>query len=311
MVQEREIRPSEGYFPLFVWLTALLASPVGLGFSIRLGSPALAAASALLFVTAFIAIFGLIVINPNESKVLVLFGSYKGTVKEPGFFYVNPFYTKRKLSLRVRNFETGVESTPETKNEHGIVTSPARHTRRPSKVNDRDGNPIEIAAVVVWKVVDSAAALFQVDDYEGFTQMQCESALRNLATRYHYDSDDETVHSLRGNTDEVAAQLKVEVQERVTKAGVEIIDARISYLAYAPEIAAAMLQRQQATAVIAARQKIVDGAVGMVEMALARLTADKLVELDPERKSAMVSNLLVVLCGDRAPHPVLNVSSIY
>jgi len=231
---------------------------------------------------------GLFMVNPNEGVVLQLFGDYVGTVKVPGLRWANPLYSKKKVSQRVRNFETG-------------------HL----KVNDQDGNPVEIAAVVVWRVVDTAEAVFEVDSYENYVHVQSEAALRNLATAYPYDAHEEKVMSLRGNTAEVAAHLKVEIQDRLAKAGVEVIEARISHLAYAPEIAAAMLQRQQASAIIAARQKIVDGAVGMVEMALDRLARNQVVELDEERKAAMISNLLVVLCSERGSQPVVNAGSLY
>ena len=231
---------------------------------------------------------GLFTIAPNEGKVLQLFGKYVGTVREPGLRWANPFYTKHKVSLRVRNFETGK-----------------------LKVNDKRGNPIEFAAVVVWKVVDTAEAVFMVDDYEHYVHVQSEAAGRNLASGYPYDVFEEGEESLVSHTAEISEQLKVEIQDRLEKAGVEVIEARISHLAYAPEIASAMLQRQQADAVIAARRKIVEGAVGMVENALELLSHQKLVELDDERKAAMVSNLLVVLCGDSRPQPVLNTGSIY
>lgn len=235
-----------------------------------------------------IAFAGLIVVNPNEAKVLVLFGKYAGTVKQDGWYWVNPFLSKRRLSMRVRNFET-----------------------ERLKVNDLDGNPIEIAAVVVWRVVETAEASFRVDDYVHFVHVQSESALRNMATHYTYDSHEDGQVSLRGHTDEIADKLRSEIQNRLVQAGVEVIEARISHLAYAPEIASAMLQRQQASAIIAARQKIVEGAVGMVEMALEMLNRKQIVELDEERKAAMVSNLLVVLCGDKAPQPVVNTGSLY
>jgi hypothetical protein len=228
-------------------------------------------------------------IAPNEGKVLQLFGAYRGTVKHPGLRWANPFYSKKKISLRVRNFESGK-----------------------LKVNDHVGNPIEIAAIVVWKVVDSAEAMFQVDDYQQFIKVQTESALRNLASQYAYDAYEELAVSLRSHPAETNLQLKQEVQDRLAQAGIEVIEARISHLAYAPEIAGAMLQRQQASAIIAARQKIVDGAVGMVEMALERLARENVVHLDDERKAAMVSNLLVVLCGERAHvQPVINTGSLY
>ena len=231
---------------------------------------------------------GFLIINPNQAAVAQLFGEYVGSVKEEGFWWMNPFYMKHRISLRIRNFESG-------------------HL----KVNDRDGNPIEIAAVVVWKIVDSAEALFNVDDYENFVRVQSESALRNMATSYPYDAHQDGVLSLRGSTGEVAEKLKGEIQERLSKAGVEVIEARVSHLAYAPEIASAMLRRQQANAIIAARQRIVEGAVGMVEMALERLNRNGIVHLDEERKAAMVSNLLVVLCGERAAQPVVNTGSLY
>ena len=231
---------------------------------------------------------GLFVVNPNEARMLQLFGKYIGTVREPGIRWANPLYTKRHVSLRVRNFET-----------------------ERSKVNDTDGNPVEIAAVVVWKVTDTAEAVFEVDDYEHYVRVQSESAVRDLATRYPYDTDDENQTSLRGATTTIAGYLRKEIQARLDKAGVAAIEARITHLAYAPEIASAMLQRQQAGAIIAARQRIVEGAVGMVEMALEKLSHQNLVELDEERKANMVSNLLVVLCGDRSAQPVINTGTIH
>ena len=235
-----------------------------------------------------VCLFGFFVVNPNEGRVMQLFGDYKGTVKTAGLRWANPFYTKRHISLRVRNFESGR-----------------------LKVNDNDGNPIEIAAVVVWRVVDTAEAVFEVDNYENYVKVQTEAAVRNLATRYTYDSHEEHQTSLRGSTAAVAKDLQHEIQERLAKAGVNVIEARLSHLAYAPEIAAAMLRRQQAGAIIAARQKIVEGAVGMVDMALARLAESNQVQLDEERKAAMVSNLLVVLCSDRDAQPVVNTGTLY
>lgn len=231
---------------------------------------------------------GFFMVNPNEARVLQLFGDYRGSVRTPGLRWANPFLTKARISLRVVSFESGK-----------------------LKVNDLDGNPIEIAAIVVWKVVDSAQAAFEVSSYGEYVKVQSEAAVRNLASRYPYDAHDEAKFSLRGNAAEVSEHLKREIEERVGLAGVEILEARISHLAYAPEIAQAMLQRQQAAAIIAARAKIVDGAVGMVEMALERLGRNKVVELDGERRAAMVSNLLVVLCGERAPQPVVNAGTIY
>lgn len=231
---------------------------------------------------------GLFIVNPNEARVLTLFGKYGGSVKRDGFHWANPFYVKRRISLRIRNFESAQ-----------------------IKVNDLEGNPIEIAAVVVWRVVETAEAVFEVDNYEHYVKVQTEAAVRNLATHYPYDAHIDGHMSLRANTAEIAEQLKGEVQERLHKAGVEVLEARINHLAYAPEIAAAMLQRQQAGAIIAARQRIVEGAVGMVEMALDLLSQRDVVNLDNDRKAAMVSNLLVVLCGDRNTQPVVNTGTIY
>ena len=232
--------------------------------------------------------FGLTVVNPNTAKVLLLFGDYRGTIKSPGFWWVNPLTARRVVSLRVRNFESSK-----------------------LKVNDHIGNPIEIAAIVVWRVVETAEAMFQVDDYEHFVHVQTESAVRVLATAYPYDAHEEGQISLRASGEDVSHRLRQEIHERLTKAGVEVIEARISHLAYAPEIANAMLRRQQATAIIAARQKIVEGAVGMVEMALDLLNSKQVVQLDEERKASMVSNLLVVLCSDRDAQPVVNAGTLY
>ena len=258
-----------------------------------------------------IGLFGFIVVNPNQAKVIQLFGKYVGTLKDTGFFWANPFYWTTKVSLRVQTFETGQVVTPEKKDVTGKVLEAGSRHRQPSKVNDRDGTPIDIAAVVLWRVVNTAEAVFQVDKYEEYVQMQSEAALRNLASRYSYDGHEEATLSLRGNTEEIAAQLVIDLQERMHRAGVEVLESRISYLAYAQEIASAMLRRQQATAIIAARQKIVEGAVGMVEMALEMLSKKEIVQLDNDRKASMVSNLLVVLCGDRDAQPVVNTGTIY
>jgi regulator of protease activity HflC (stomatin/prohibitin superfamily) len=231
---------------------------------------------------------GFFMVNPNEAKVLQLFGKYIGTAKDPGLRWANPFLAKRAVSLRVRNFESGK-----------------------LKVNDSTGNPIEIAAVVVWKVVDSAEAVFEVDDYEEFVTIQSEAALRNLATTYPYEAHNDGDVALRSDPQQIAGALRSEIQARLEKAGVEVIEARISHLAYAPEIANAMLRRQQASAIIAARTQIVDGAVGMVEMALDKLAEKHVLELDEERKATMVSNLLVVLCSEHDATPVLNTGSLY
>jgi regulator of protease activity HflC (stomatin/prohibitin superfamily) len=246
------------------------------------------AGSVILF--AFFAFLckGFFQVQPNQGVVLLLFGRYAGTARETGLRWTNPFLTKRAVSLRVRNFESSK-----------------------LKVNDADGNPIEIAAVIVWQVVDTAEAVFQVDDYENYVHIQSESALRQMAQSYPYDAHDDGKPSLRSHGDEITAHLRDQIQERLGRAGVQVLEARISHLAYAQEIAQAMLQRQQAGAIIAARTKIVEGAVSMVQMALERLSQQQIVELDEERRAAMVSNLLVVLCGERGTQPVLNTGSLY
>jgi regulator of protease activity HflC (stomatin/prohibitin superfamily) len=243
---------------------------------------------AVVMIIDFFLLGGLFMVNPNEGRVLQLFGKYVGTAKTEGLRWANPFYSKRKISLRVRNFETNR-----------------------LKVNDIDGNPIEIAAIVVWKVVDTAEACFQVDAYEQFVAIQSESAVRNLATQHPYDSHSEEKVSLRGHTATISDQLRQEIDQRLEKAGVEVLESRISHLAYAPEIAEAMLRRQQAGAIIAARTLIVEGAVSMVEMALQQLSAKKIIDFDDERKAAMISNLLVVLCGETNTQPVINTGSLY
>lgn len=240
------------------------------------------------FVIAFFGLCGLYKVEPNQSAVLSLFGKYVGSVRTSGLRFNNPFYSKKKVSLRVRNFESGR-----------------------LKVNELDGSPIEIAAIVVWEVSDSAEAVFNVNNYESFVQIQSEAAIRAMATSYPYDQHEDGQISLRSHPVEISERLKDEIQDRLAQAGINVIEARISHLAYSPEIAQAMLQRQQAGAIIAARQKIVEGAVGMVEMALEELSQKGVVELDEERKAAMVSNLLVVLCSDRATQPVVNTGSLY
>jgi regulator of protease activity HflC (stomatin/prohibitin superfamily) len=316
MIQEKTYRPFSGWIPLVFSIGLLIGGPWYTVLSLHAmrwndGSGWAVVTGVLLLITGFISLFGYMAIAPNDSRVLLLFGEYKGTVRESGFFWVNPFFTKKKLSLRVRNFETGSINTPEKKDAAGkVVQERTRTLGRPSKVNDRDGNPIEISAVVVWRVVNTAEALFEVDDYEDFVAVQTEAALRNMATRHPYDSEEHEV-SLRGSTAVICEQLQSDIQERLDKAGVDVLEARISHLAYAPEIAAAMLQRQQAQAVVAARTKIVEGAVGMVQMALDHLARDNIVELDDERRAAMVSNLLVVLCSDRHTQPVVNTGTLY
>lgn len=314
MTQEKIVRPKSGYGALAISLGFLLITPVLFLIVPGMeGSPiiqiALVLGGIVTGLTGLIRLFGLVAIAPNEARVFLLFGEYVGTAKESGFYWVNPFYSKKHISLRVRNFETGSKSVPATHDAAGkVLEKQSRTSGRPSKVNDRDGNPIDISAVVVWKVVNTAEALFEVDDYEDFVGVQTEAALRSLASRYPYDSEDHET-SLRGSPEIICDQLRKDIQDRLHKAGVEVIEARLSHLAYSAEIAAAMLQRQQAHAVVAARTKIVEGAVGMVEMALERLANGKMVQLDDDRRAHMVSNLLVVLCSDRHTQPVINTGS--
>jgi hypothetical protein len=288
MIREKEANPLPG-----VAMLLLLVAVSGLGIywlirSIKADEPLSIVLAILIESAALLCLNGLTVVNPNDSIVATVFGTYIGSLKKQGFWWINPFSVKRRLSLRVRNFESGK-----------------------LKVNDHDGNPIEIAAVVVWKVVETAEAMFHVDNYDHFVHVQSESALRNLATSYAYDAHVEGEMALRSHTAEIADRLRHEIQERLAQAGVEVIEARISHLAYAPEIASAMLQRQQASAIVAARARIVEGAVGMVEMALDELNKKQVVVLDEERKAAMVSNLLVVLCSDRHTQPVVNTGTLH
>lgn len=285
MNEEKIITPASGYFALFAFLgvaavaIALLVTEVAVPFAIVL--------LALAFLTTLV---GLVINNPNQSKVLTLFGKYAGTIKSDGFFWVNPFTLKRTVSLKARNL-----------NGQQI------------KVNDKLGNPIEIAAVIVWQVKDTAKAVFEVDDYIQYINIQSEAAVRHLANMFSYDNfeDEAATITLKDGAEKVSELLEIELNERLARAGIDVIEARISHLAYATEIAGAMLQRQQATAVVSARKQIVEGAVGMVEMALSRLSEKNIVELDEERKAAMVSNLLVVLCGDRNVAPVINTGTLY
>lgn len=289
MFRENNLRGTSG-FPALVLFLAIGLGALALIVRSAQGtnSPTIAIAGAFVLVLAIICLTGLFVVNPGEAKVLILFGDYKGTVKTAGFFWANPFLTKRTISLRVRNFETAK-----------------------LKVNDNHANPIEIAAIVVWKVVETAEALFEVDDYIKYVQVQSESAVRAVAQSRPYDSHTDGEEALSTHTDVVSLALQQAMKDRLSRAGVEVIEVRISHLAYSPEIAQAMLQRQQATAIIAARFKIVEGAVGMVENALEMLSKKGIVTLDEERKAQMVSNLLVVLCSERAASPVVNAGSIF
>jgi len=311
MVQEKDFKPIPGWIPVLIcWVVLFLGGFLFMVMSIGARDPLGIILGFVAIPVGLFAARGGLVLAPNQACALLLFGNYMGSVKLSGFYYVNPFYTKKKLSLRIRNFETGSVTSPDLKDSRGTVVAGRRSGGKPSKVNDRDGNPIDITAVVVWRVANTAEALFEVDDYKDFVSVQSEAALRNLASRHPYDSEDHEV-SLRGNIEAVCAALRTDIQERLDKAGVEVVEARISYLAYAPEIAAVMLQRQQAHAVVAARTKIVEGAVGMVEMALERIANKGIVHLDDERKAAMVSNLLVVLCSSGHTQPVINAGSLY
>jgi regulator of protease activity HflC (stomatin/prohibitin superfamily) len=288
MFREKKAAASSGWFVFLVLIVVMILCLWGFVEGVRGHNQVLLFSSLFVLAVAALCLAGLQIVNPNEGQVVQLFGTYLGTLREAGFWWVNPLTNRRRVSLRVRNFESAK-----------------------LKVNDHDGNPIEIAAVVVWKVVDTAEAMFHVDNYENFVHVQSEAAVRNLATLHPYDAHEETEVSLRANTAEVAELLKKEIQDRLEQAGVEVIEARISHLAYASEIAQAMLLRQQAGAVIAARSRIVQGAVSMVEMALEELAKRQIVELDAERKAAMVSNLLVILCSDRHAQPVVNTGSLY
>jgi len=287
-MKENSIRSAPGIPMLLAFIAVLLFGAYLVFTGVQTDRPMWAVAGLLVALLAGFCLFGLYMVEPNQSAVLSLFGKYVGTVKENGLRWNNPFFAKKKVSQRVRNFESGK-----------------------LKVNELDGSPIEIAAVIVWQVYDSAEAVYNVDDYESFVQIQSESALRAMATSYPYDQHEDGQLALRSHAAEISQHLQKELAERLADAGVQVIDARISHLAYAPEIAQAMLQRQQANAIIAARTRIVAGAVGMVEMALAELQKNGVVHLDEERKAQMVSNLLVVLCGERATQPIVNAGTLY
>lgn len=286
-IREKEVKSVSG-IPLLLILLALTIVAILAFIAIDMSKATRIAVMVIGLPILLIAFSGLYKVEPNQSAVLSLFGKYIGSVRTPGLRFNNPFYTKKKISLRVRNFESGK-----------------------LKVNELDGSPIEIAAIVVWEVNDSAEAVFNVDSYESFVQIQSEAAIRSMATSYPYDQHEADQISLRSHPMEISDRLRHEIQDRLAKAGINVIEARISHLAYSPEIAGAMLQRQQAGAIIAARKKIVEGAVGMVEDALAELKEKDIIDLDPERRAAMVSNLLVVLCSDKATQPVVNTGSLY
>lgn len=283
MKNEKENYPISGYLALIIELLII----AGIVFSILMRNPYFISITIVLFI---LGVIGFTVVNPNESCVLVLFGAYRGTIKKNGFFWVNPFYVRKKISLRARNFDS-----------------------QPIKVNDKIGNPIMIGVVLVWKVEDTYKAAFQVDEYEHFVVVQSEAALRKLAGIYPYDNfeDHEAEITLRSGGEEVNEELEREIRERLEIAGIYVIEARINYIAYASEIAGAMLRRQQATAIVAARFKIVEGAVSMVEMALDQLASKEIIDMDEEKKAAMVSNLMIVLCGDKDPSPVINTGTLH
>ena len=283
MPDEKRASTTSGYPMLAVLPITIVTGILG---AVLLSAVAVKIFAIVITVLAAICLAGFYMVAPNEGRVLQLFGQYVGTDRRLGLRWANPFYSKQRVSLRIRNFESGQ-----------------------LKVNDSAANPIEIAAVVVWRVVDTAEAVFEVDDYEDYVAIQSEAAIRNMATSYPYDDHEGESITLRGSANEIGDILKAEVQERLGKAGVEVLEARISHLAYAPEIASAMLQRQQASAIVAARSKIVQGAVSMVEAALDQLTQRQIIELDAQSKAAMVSNLLVILCSDRAAQPVVNSGS--
>jgi regulator of protease activity HflC (stomatin/prohibitin superfamily) len=287
-MKERGRNAANGILMLVVLLAVMAAAVTAVVVGALQDRQGAAIAGSVVFALDVLLLSGLFTVNPNQGRVMQLFGAYRGTAREPGLRWASPFLTKKAISLRVRNFETAK-----------------------LKVNDKRGNPVEIAAVVVWRVVDTAEAAFQVDNYENYVHVQSEAALRTMTTGYPYDAHKEGELALSSHGAEVSAKLKTDIQDRLEKAGVEVIETRVSHLAYAQEIAAAMLRRQQAAAVVAARQTIVEGAVGMVETALEMLAKKKVIELDEERKATMVSNLLVVLCSEQNTQPVVNTGSLY
>jgi uncharacterized membrane protein YqjE len=287
-ITEKKAGKMNGFLMLFIILAIMSLNTYLLVAAVQADEPIRLVYIIPIYIAAFIMLAGLTIIQPNESRVLILFGKYNGTIRESGFWWVNPFTDKKKVSLRIHNFIS-----------------------EKIKVNDLHGNPIEIAAVIVWRVVDSARALFDVQNYEQFVAIQSETAIRGITSQYAYDSSDHDKMSLVGNQHEVAEELKKHTQSRLEIAGIEIVETRISYLAYAPEIAQAMLRRQQAQAVVAARTKIVEGAVGMVDMALKSLSAQNIVVLDEEKKATMVNNLLVALVSEVSAQPVINAGSLY
>lgn len=319
-IEEKELNPMSGWLALVISILFILSPVLGVLTLIAYGNAILLVISIILFIVAIFMLCGLKIVNPNESVVFVLFGKYYGTLKKPGFFFVNPFVSainptyESQVAKLSKTGEKDSDDESKTSNTKKVSLKAMTLNNQKQKVNDELGNPIIIGTIVIWKVVNPTKAVFNVENYKTFLSIQCDSTIRNVARLYPYDSEDTEDHrekSLRGSSQEIADRLKEELQKRVEIAGIEVEEVRITHLSYAPEIAAAMLQRQQAEAIIAARKKIVEGAVGMVEMALNSLSEKEVVELDDERKAAMVSNLLVVLCGNKDAQPIVNSGSIY
>ena len=319
-IEEKELNPMSGWLALVISILFILSPVLGVLTLIAYENAILLVISIILFIVAIFMLCGLKIVNPNESVVFVLFGKYYGTLKKPGFFFVNPFVSainptyESQVTKLSKTGEKDLDDESKTSNTKKVSLKAMTLNNQKQKVNDELGNPIIIGTIVIWKVVNPTKAVFNVENYKTFLSIQCDSTIRNVARLYPYDSEDTEDHrekSLRGSSQEIADRLKEELQKRVEIAGIEVEEVRITHLSYAPEIAAAMLQRQQAEAIIAARKKIVEGAVGMVEMALNSLSEKEVVELDDERKAAMVSNLLVVLCGNKDAQPIVNSGSIY
>ena len=319
-IEEKELNPMSGWLALIIGILFIISPTLGVGTLIAYDNPIFLVITIILFIVAIFMLCGLKIVNPNESVVFVLFGKYYGTLKKPGFFFVNPFVSainptyESQVTKLSKTGEKDSDDESKTSNTKKVSLKAMTLNNQKQKVNDELGNPIIIGTIVIWKVVNPTKAVFNVENYKTFLSIQCDSTIRNVARLYPYDSEDTEDHrekSLRGSSQEIADRLKEELQKRVEVAGIEVEEVRITHLSYAPEIAAAMLQRQQAEAIIAARKKIVEGAVGMVEMALNSLSEKEVVELDDERKAAMVSNLLVVLCGSKDAQPIVNSGSIY
>ena len=319
-IEEKNLDPMSGWLALIIGILFILSPILGILVLVVSNNPILFVISVILLIVGIFMLCGLKIVNPNESVVFVLFGKYYGTLKKPGFFFVNPFVSainptyESQVAKLSKTGEKDSDDESKTSNTKKVSLKAMTLNNQKQKVNDELGNPIIIGTIVIWKVVNPTKAVFNVENYKTFLSIQCDSTIRNVARLYPYDSEDTEDHrekSLRGSSQEIADRLKEELQKRVEVAGIEVEEVRITHLSYAPEIAAAMLQRQQAEAIIAARKKIVEGAVGMVEMALNSLSEKEVVELDDERKAAMVSNLLVVLCGNKDAQPIVNSGSIY